>query len=145
MKKLFLLLFLIPHLVIAELTMAIQDEKKKESLMFYAGHYYAAVITANKFKTSECPPPKNNTIPTLKAAESDILSALSLDNKKEFLKIKNSSSLQNAMKNNWNLIKKGIALKRSAGIDCTEIQGFLLWPSFHTSTINWEKAKLQNK
>ena len=130
MKKLFFLLMLIPTLLMAE------------SLSFYAGHYYGAIIIANKFKNSECPPPKNNTIPSLKSAEREILSSISSSKKNEFLKFKNSTYFKNQMKKNWNLAEKGMYEMLSSGMDCIEIQGLILWPPFHSSTIQWEKAKL---
>ena len=131
MKKLFFLLMLIPNLLMAE------------SLSFYAGHYYGAIIIANKFKNSECPPPKKNTIPSVKVTEREILSYLSSSKKTEFLKFKNSKHLQNQIKKTWDLIKLGMNEMLSAGIDCIEVQGLYLWPPFHSSTIQWEKAKLQ--
>ena len=133
MKKILLLLFLIPNLVMAE------------TIEFYAGHYYGAITIANKFKNSECPPPKNNTIPSLKSAEREILSSISSSKKNDFLKFKNSAYFKNKMKKIWNSVEKGMYEMHSSGIDCIEIQGLFLWPPFHSSTIEWEKAKLQNK
>jgi len=133
MKKLLLLLLLIPNLVMAE------------SIEFYAGHYYGAIIIANKFINSECPPPKNNTIPSIRSAEREILSSISSSKKNEFLKFKNSTYFKNHIKKIWNLSEKEMNEMLSRGMDCIEIQGLILWPPYHSSTIQWEKAKLQNK
>jgi len=132
MKKLLLLLFLIPNLVMGE------------SLEFYAGHYYMAIVMANKWKNSECPPPKNNTIPSLKSAKREILSYLPSSKKSKFLQTINKEG-KFMEKKLWIMVEEGIALMQSAGMGCEEIQGLILWPPYHSSTIQWEKAKLQNK
>ena len=123
------ILTLIPHLVLAE------------SFSFYAGRYFAGIITSNEWHKSDCPPPID--IPSINSAIREVISYIPSSQKSSYEKevrsfLKDEPSLREAKDE----ILRAIREMRSAGFNCKKIQDDMFWPVYIPFSLEWEKAKL---